>query len=328
MRAIVIRAPGGPDVLELQERLLPEPGPGQVRVRIAATALNRADLLQRRGQYPAPPGVAADVPGLEFAGIVDACGPGSELWRVGERVMGLAGGGSYAEAVVVHERELTTVPDRLTLEEAAAVPEAFITAHDALFTLAGLATGERLLIHAVGSGVGTAALQLAAAVGATSYGTARSVDKLQRAATLGLPAEHAIDSSGRDWAGELLERTRGTGVDVVLELVGGHYVAGDLRVLAERGRIALVGLVAGRSVELDLSVVLRRRITIVGTVLRSRPLEQKIAATRAFARHVLPLLASGHVVPIIDRVLPMSEVAEAHRLAEANANFGKIVLRW
>ncbi|MBI4543812.1 MAG: NAD(P)H-quinone oxidoreductase [Gemmatimonadetes bacterium] len=326
MRAIVITAPGGPEVLEERELALPEPGPGQVRVRVHAAGLNRADLLQRLGRYPAPPGVPAEVPGLEYAGTVDAAGPDARRWQPGDRVMGLVAGGAYAEAVLTQEREAVPVPEQLSFEEAAAIPEAFITAQDALFTRLELRPGERLLVHAVGSGVGTAAVQLARAAGATVYGTARAAWKLERAAELGLEA--GIDAGAQDFAEALLRLTGGTGVHAILDLVGGHYLAGNMRALEPLGRLAVVGLVAGARAELDLGILLRKRLTVVGTTLRARPLEEKIRVARDLERHVLPLLAAGRVRPVLDRVYPMGEVREAHRRLEANENFGKIVLRW
>lgn len=249
MQAVVITAPGGPEVLKLEERPDPVPGRGEIRVRIRAAGVNRADLLQRRGLYPAPPGWPADVPGLEYAGEVESAGPDVTLWRPGERVMGLVGGGGYAEYAVVPERVAVAIPERLSFEEAAAVPEAFITAHDALFARLGLALGERLLVHAVGSGVGTAALQLAKAAGATVLGTSRSAWKLDRARDLGLDA--AIDASGGAFADAVRRATGGAGVHAALDLVGGPYTAGSLECLATRGRLAVVGLTGGRSAELD-----------------------------------------------------------------------------
>jgi NADPH:quinone reductase len=325
MKAVVITRPGGPEVLELQERPLPEPGPGEIRVRVRASALNRADLLQRHGHYPAPPGAPQDIPGLEYAGEVDAVGEGAGLWGVGNRVMGIVGGGGHAEYVVVHEREAVRVPHNLSWEEAAAVPEVFFTAHDALFRQLDLAVGERLLIHAVGSGVGTAALQLARAAGATTLGTSRTPAKLARATDLGLDV--AIDASAVDWI-EAVENASEGGVHAVLDLVGGGYFVGNLRVLSVGGRMVVVGLVSGSAVELDLGTLMRKRIHLVGTVLRSRPLEEKVVLAREFSKSVLPLLASGRVHPVVDEVYPISESATAHRRMESNASFGKLVLVW
>ena len=326
MRAIVITEPGGPEVLEIQERPTPEPGPSQIRVRVRASALNRADLLQRRGAYPAPAGAAADVPGLEYAGEVDAVGEGAGLWAVGSRVMGIVGGGGHAEYVCVHEREAMRVPHNLSWEEAAAVPEVFLTAYDALFRQLDVQMGERVLIHAVGSGVGTAAVQLARVAGATTLGTSRTAEKLDRARELGLDV--GIDASAGDWAASVERETGGEGVSAILDLVGGGYLEENLRVLAPRGRAIVVGTIAGRKAELDLGLLLRKRLRLVGTVLRSRPLEEKIALAREFSESVLPLFASGRVRPIVDRVFEFARVREAHALMESNDSFGKIVLRW
>lgn len=326
MKAIVISSPGGPEVLEERDVPSPVPGRGEVIVRVRATALNRADLLQRRGRYPAPAGFPSDIPGLEYAGVVESVGDDVRERRPGERVMGLVAGGGHAEYVRVHARETCAVPDGMSLEDAAAVPEVFVTAYDALFTRLRLASGERLLIHAVGSGVGTAALQLARQVGATVFGTSRSAWKLERAAELGLQV--GIDSSRESFSDIIAERTAGEGVDGILDLVGGEYLEGNLRSLALLGRHVVVGTVSGGRAEIDLGTMLRRRLTLVGTVLRSRPLEEKIEAARQLERHVVPLLVEGRVRPVVDRVLPIGEVREAHRCMEQDENFGKIVLVW
>lgn len=324
MRAVVITGPGGPEVLEVEEREIRDPGPGEVRVRVHAAGVNRADLMQRRGHYPPPPGWPEEIPGLEYAGRVDSVGPGVESWSQGDGVMGLVGGGGYAEYVVVSEREAMAIPGGLSFEEAAAIPEVFITAHDALFARLDLRMGERLLIHAVGSGVGTAALQIAKAAGATVLGTSRTASKLERARGLGLDV--AIDASDGEFADAVLEATGGAGTDAVLDLVGGGYLGGNLRCLAARGRAVVVGLPAGRTAEIDLGLLLRKRLRLVGTSLRSRPLEEKITATQAFSRALGPLLADGRVRPIVDRVWPLEAAAEAHAYMERNANFGKLVL--
>jgi putative PIG3 family NAD(P)H quinone oxidoreductase len=322
MRAIAIPKPGGPEVLTLVERPLPEPSRGEVRVRVRATAVNRADLLQRMGAYPAPADAPADIPGLELAGEVDAVGPDAHRLAIGDRVFGLVGGGGYAEAVVTHERALARIPEGLSFEQAAAIPEAFITAHDAIAGQAHLAGGECLLVHAVGSGVGTAAVQLGHALGAYVVGTARTPDKLERARALGLDAG-VVAEAGRfaDAVRKLAEPA------VVLELVGGGYVDEDLRCLRPLGRIVLVGLLAGARHELDLGLVLRKRARIFGTVLRSRPLEEKLAAMRVFEDQVVPMFARGKLVPVIDVVLPLDEAARAHERMASTAGFGKIVLR-
>ncbi len=326
MKAVVNTAAGGPEVLALQDRPRPEPGVGQIRVRVAASALNRADLMQRAGRYPAPPGVSRDVPGLEYAGAVDALGPGTSLWASGARVMGLVGGGAHAEFVCVHEREAMGVPESVSLDQAAAIPEAFLTAYDALVTRLDVRAGERVLVHAVGSGVGTAALQLARVAGAIVIGTSRSPAKLTRATEMGLA--HAIDASDGEWA-ERVEAAIGiNAVHAIVDLVGGDYVGGNLRVLATRGRLVVVGLTAGRSTTVDLGLLLSKRAVVVGTMLRARPLEEKITLAREFAERMVPLFASGALVPVVDRVLPFAEIRAAHELMASDRTFGKVVLRW
>jgi putative PIG3 family NAD(P)H quinone oxidoreductase len=326
MKAIVISRPGGPDVLEAREIDRPEPGSGEVLVRLRATALNRADLMQREGRYPAPPGAPADIPGLEFAGEVAALGPGAREWNEGDPVFGITGGGTYAEYVAVHERTLAAIPPGLDWPEAAAVPEAFITAHDALVTQAAVRASERVLIHAIGSGVGLAASQLARAIGAVSFGTSRTQDKIDRAREYGLEDGIALGEDLAPLTAAVSRWTDGRGMDTVLDLVGGAYVEAGVEALAPRGRLILIGTVAGAQTQLDLRRILTRRLTIRGTVLRARPLEEKILATRAFATEVVPLLARRLVRPVIDSVFPFSEIAGAHRHLESNATFGKVVV--
>jgi putative PIG3 family NAD(P)H quinone oxidoreductase len=326
MRAAVITGPGGPDVLELRELPDPVPGAEQVLVRVRTSALNRADLLQRRGGYAAPPGWPSDIPGIEIAGEVAALGPGATLWQRGDRVFGLVGGGAHAEYCVVHERTLARLPDGLSWREAGAIPEAFITAHDALVTQANLRPGEHVLIHAVGSGVGLAAVQLCRTLGAIPYGTARTADKIERARELGLEDGVVVAGAPSAIAAPVATWTKGRGVDVVLELVGGAYVPASIAALAHTGRLMLVGLVGGTSAPIDLGRVLRQRLTIRGTVLRSRPLEERIQATRAFAAEVVPFLERGIVAPVIDSTFPLTEIRAAHERLESNATFGKVVL--
>ena len=320
----MITKPGGPEVLQLREMPAPDPAAGEVRIRVRAAGVNRADVLQRMGNYPAPPGAPADIPGMEFAGEVAALGLGARAWAVGDRVMGLVPGGGYAESVTVNEALALRVPAAWSFEEAAAVPEAFITAHDALFRQLGLRAGERVLIHAVGSGVGTAALQLAKAFGARTFGTSRSAGKLERARALGLDV--AIDSSRETFADVVREQTGGAGVDVVLDLVGGPVLAGSIQALARGGRMIVVGLTGGRSAPIDLGAVLNKRLTIVGTVLRARALEEKISVTARFAAEVLPLFDGGLIRPVVERTYPLAQAADAHRQLESNAVFGKLVL--
>ena len=323
MRAIVITEFGGPEVLALREVATPTPSRGEVRVRVHATAVNRADLVQRMGAYAAPPGVPKDIPGLEYAGEVDALGEGVEGVTLGERVFGLVGGGAYAEHVVVNARELARIPSALSFTDAAAIPEAFLTAYDAMVIRGRLSAGERVLVSAVGSGVGTAAVQIARAIGARSIGTARTKDKLERARSLGLDV--GVVAEGGHFA-EAVLAAEPSGADVVLELVGGAYVGESLRCLAPKGRIVVVGLMAGAVSELDLRTLLFKRAEIHGTVLRSRPLEEKIAAARVFARHVVPLVERGALRPVVDAVMPLEKAAEAHVVVGKNETFGKVVL--
>ncbi|HEY8088243.1 MAG TPA: NAD(P)H-quinone oxidoreductase [Polyangiaceae bacterium] len=324
MRAIVIREPGGPEVLEAREVPTPEPTRGEVRVRVRATAVNRADLLQRMGLYPAPPGSPEDIPGLEIAGEVDAVGEGVTEPSPGDRVFGLVGGGAYAEHVVVPARTLARMPAGMSFTDAAAIPEAYLTAWDAMVAQAGLSSGEIVLVHAAGSGVGTAGILIAAAVGAHPIGTARTADKLERARALGLKDGIVVEKGA--FAREVLARTGGRGADVVLELVGGAYVPEDVACLAMKGRIVVVGTMAGNAVEVDLHVLMRKRATLRGTMLRSRPLEEKILAARALEKHLVPLFESGALRPVVDRVLPLEQAAEAHRAMQSNDTFGKLVL--
>jgi putative PIG3 family NAD(P)H quinone oxidoreductase len=326
MKAVVITRPGGAEVLEVQERPEPKPGVGQIRVRVRASALNRADLMQRAGNYPVPAGVPADMPGMEYAGEVESLGAGASLWKVGDRVMGIIGGAGHAEFLCVHEREAMPVPKGMSWEEAGAIPEVFLTAYDALFNRLALSAGETVLIHAVGSGVGTAGLQIARAAGARVVGTARSPDKLERAKKLGLDV--AIDSSRGDWVAQVEAAIGAERVDALLDLVGASYLEGNLRVLTLRGRMVVVGLTGGASSPFNMSVLLRKRLTIVGTMLRSRPLEEKIALARDFSERGVPLFESGRLKPVVDRVFAFDEIRAAHQLMESNDTFGKIVLAW
>jgi putative PIG3 family NAD(P)H quinone oxidoreductase len=326
MLAAVITRPGGPEVLEIREVERPVPGTGEVLVRVHATALNRADLLQREGRYPAPPGSPPDIPGVEIAGEIASRGPGTALWKDGDRVFGIVGGGGYAEYALTHERTLAAVPSRLTWTEAGAVPEAFITAHDALVTQAQLRPSERVLIHAVGSGVGLAALQITRAAGGVAYGDARTGDKIARARSLGLTDGVIVGDDVAEIARAVGQWTHDSGVEIVIDLVGGPYLGASIAAAAPRGRIMLVGTIAGREAPLSLGAVLGKRLTIIGTVLRARPLEEKIMATRAFAREVVPLLERGTIRPVVDRVFPLEQIAEAHRYLESNGTFGKVVV--
>jgi putative PIG3 family NAD(P)H quinone oxidoreductase len=326
MKAIVIASPGGPEVLTLCDVPTPSPSKGEVRVRVRASAVNRADLLQRMGAYPAPPDSPRDIPGLELAGEVDAVGEGVTRLAVGDRVFGLVGGGAYAEHVTAHERTLAKMPPGLSFIDAAAIPEAFITAYDAMVTQAGLAAGETVLVSAVGSGVGTAAVQIARAIGCVSVGTSRTADKLERAMALGMSHGLVVSKDGK-FAEEVRAVTDGRGVHVALELVGGAYLAEDVMCLVPQGRLVLVGLLAGTRVDLDLAAVLRKRLRLFGTVLRARPLEEKIQAAMVFERHVVPLVAKGVLRAVVDRVFPLGDAGASHAYVATNDGFGKVVLQ-
>lgn len=324
MKAIVITKPGDPTVLQLQEVEAPEPSFEEILVKVHATALNRADLLQRLGYYPPPSGVREDIPGLEFAGVVEAVGKKVALFQPAERVMGLVSGEGYAERVVTHERMAMPIPRNLSFEEATSIPEAFMTAYDALFLQLDISLGERLLIHAVGSGVGIAALQLAKTAGVTVLGTAGSDEKLAKARDLGL--DLSINYKTQNFQEIILTETQGQGVHAILDVVGADYWERNLTCLAPKGRMILVGLLSGAKVEANLGTVLRKRLRVFGTVLRTRSLEEKIALTQAFQKHVLPLFALGKIKPVIDQTFPLAKAAEAHAYMEGNKNFGKIVL--
>jgi NADPH2:quinone reductase len=337
IRAIRIREPGGPEVLELVRITLPPLLPHEVRVRVHASGLNRADLLERRGGHQPQPGAPPRIPGLEYAGTVEAVGSACTLRSVGDRVMGILGGGAYAEVVQVAERETIRVPAGVGLEEAAALPEAWLTAWDAAFLQGGLGAGETLLVHAVGSGVGTAALQLARWAGARVVGTSRTLEKLEDARHLGL--EHGVLTGEEGaalgpWPERVRAATGGAGVDVVLDLVGGGYAGGTLQALAPHARWIVVGIPSGREAALDLRTLMGLRASIRGTMLRSRPPEEKATLARAFERQVVPGFEphpDGRpraLRGVVDRVLPAESVVEAHRLMEANRNFGKLLLAW
>jgi len=326
VRAIVIARPGPPSVLEEREVPDPAPGPGELLVRVGATAVNRADLLQRRGLYPAPPGSPALIPGLEVAGEIEDLGPGVRDRRVGERVMGILGGGGYAARVALPAGQAISVPAAMSSCDAAAIPEAFLTAFDAISLQARLAEGEVLLVTAAASGVGTAAGQLARELGARAIGTVRSADKRARLAAADLGYAEVLDAAADGLAAEIRRASGGKGVDVLLDLVGAASWPLALEVLAPRGRIVSVGTMSGARIELDLGRLMRQRATLIGTVLRSRSVAEKTAATRAFAERMLGALAAGRLRPVIDRVLPLSAAAVAHELLERNATLGKIVL--
>ena len=316
--------------IEVTERPDPEARDDMVVVRVHGAGLNRADLLQLAGNYPAPPGSPADIPGLEFAGVVEAVGPQATSVAVGARVFGITGGGSQAEYVAVPAAQCAPVPEGLDLVAMGGAPEAFVTAHDAIVTKAHLAAGEWLLVHAVGSGVGTAALQLANALGARVIGTARTESKLDRCRDLGLAhgivptvTDGVLDVDALAWS--VIEATDG-GAHVTIDLAGGRYVEADIAAAATEGRIVLVGMVAGSRCAFPIAAVMGKRLTIIGTVLRARSAAEKAAATEGFVRDVVPLLADGRVAPIVEQVLPLDQAADAYELVASDATFGKVIL--
>jgi NADPH2:quinone reductase len=330
MRALTISpTEGSGGTLSLTERARPEPGPDDVLVRVHGAGVNRADLMQRDGLYPAPPGVPPDIPGLEFAGVVESVGAAVATQVPGNRVFGIVGGGAQAEFLVVRADQCATVPDGLDLVEAGGVPEAFVTAHDALRTAAGLEPGERVLVHAAGSGVGTAVVQLARAFDCEIAGTARTVAKLEQARELGLDHPIAVPAGAEAFDPHALAAaiTEVAGpIDVVVDLVGGDYLTTDVAAAALRGRIVLVGALAGASATLSILGVMSKRLTIIGTVLRARSLDEKAAATQAFIGETARWWAEGTLRPIVDRVVPVDEASSAYELLASDATFGKVVL--
>jgi putative PIG3 family NAD(P)H quinone oxidoreductase len=323
MKAVVFEQSGGPEVLRVAEVPAPLPGERELLIDVHATALNRADLLQRRGLYPAPPG-ASELLGLECSGVVVAVGPGVTRFALGARVMALLAGGGYAERVVVHEDIALPVPERLSLEQAAAVPEAFLTASEALLSEAELRAGHAVLVTAAASGVGSAAVQIAKVRGAFVIGSA-SAGKLSAVAALG--ADLALDRAREDFVGALQAATNGRGVDVILDFVGGSALPRHQSCLAERGRLVAIGLLGGASGTLDLGRLLMKRQQVRGLVMRTRSTPEKVELVRRFAAELLPALEDGRLSPQLDRVFPLSEVVAAHERMERNESLGKIVLR-
>ncbi len=323
MLAMIFEQPGNPDVMHLAAVPDPAPRDGELLVRVHASALNRADLLQRLGGYPPRPG-ESDILGLEFAGVVVALGPGVTAFRAGDRVYGLAGGGGYAQLATIHESLAMPTPANLSCQEAASIPEVFFTAHDALVTLGGLAAGGTALVHAGGSGVGIAAIQIVKAMNGRVIITAGSDDKCQRALALG--ADLAVNYHTGNFAEEVHRFTDRQGVHVILDVVGGPYWAANIASLARRGRLIIVGLMGGPITEVDLGQILSRRLRVEGTAMRSRSLEERALVRGRYQRDVEPHVRAGTIRPVIDTVFPLRAAAEAHQYMGANLNFGKIVL--
>jgi putative PIG3 family NAD(P)H quinone oxidoreductase len=322
MRAIVLETHGEPDVLTAQTVPDPVPGPEEAVVEIVATALNRADLLQRRGFYPGPP-MAHEIPGMELSGRVIEVGERATEVAVGDKVMAIVGGGAYAEKIAVHARQLMRIPHGVALADAAAIPEVFITAFDALVVQGGLTAGRVALVHAGASGVGTASIQIAKAIGASIVVTA-STGKVQACADLG--ADEVVDYTKEDFVERVKAFTAGRGVDVVLDVIGGDYVDRNIESLRVGGHIIQVGVMGGGSTSVNIYNLMPKRASITGTMLRPRPLEEKIAISRRFADEMLPLFDRGAMRPVIDSRYPLEQIAEAHRRMESNANVGKLVV--
>lgn len=325
MKAVYIKEFGGTESLEIREVAEPRVAEGnEVLVWVRAAGLNRADLLQRRGLYPPPEGYDPRIPGLEFAGEIEAVGDAVAEFKAGDRVFGITAGEAQVELLLIDAGLIARVPDNLNFIEAAAVPEAFITAHDAILTQGQLKGGEALLIHAVGSGVGLAALQLAAS--ATTIGTSRTQEKLDAATDFGL--DHGVLPTDGNFAEQVMAATDGKGVDVIVDLVGGAYFEQNLKVLKTKGRLMLVGLTAGAKTEFDLGLALRKRLTIKGTVLRGRSTEEKAEAVRSFRDEVVPLFEKGVLKPNVDKVFAFAEISAAHEYLESNESFGKVILEF
>lgn len=322
MRAVVIEEYGGPEVLQLADVPDPTPGPDEILVRVAHTAVNRADTLQRAGGYPDPHRRDHEIPGLEYAGTVAAVGERVTLWSVGDRVMGIEAGACYAELVVTHERLALPIPDSVGLADAAALPEVFLTAWDALVVQGGLTSGRWALVHAGASGVGTAAIQIAGAIGA-SIAVTCSAGKMAACTELG--ADVVLERSPADWAGALRDAVP-AGVDTVLDVVGGDEADRNLAAVKPQGTIVQVGLMGGGRTSVNLGLLLVKRIHWVGTTLRARPIEQKAAIAQRFIAEMVPRIADGTLRPVIDSRFPLDGIADAHRHMEANANIGKILV--
>ena len=324
MKAILFDRPGDESVLKLGDAPDPRPAPDQLLIRIRSAGINRADLMQREGRYPPPPG-ASDILGLECAGEVAEVGAGVKDWRVGDRAMALIPGGGYAELAVAHYGSAIQVPRILSDDEAGGIPEVYLTAFLNLFMIGELPKGGFALVHGGGSGVGTAAIALIGAARARSIVTAGSTEKCERCLRMG--ADLAIDYNDGPFAPKVKAATNGRGVDVILDCVGGAYLAHNLEALAQGGRLVLIGLMKGARAEIDLAAVLRRHLRVIGSTLRTRSVEEKAGIVEAFLKRFGPALESGAVRPTIDCVLPMAQVAEAHRRMQSSAHFGKIVLR-
>jgi len=324
MKAIVITHAGGPEVLKIEERPMPVFSANEVLVKVAAAGVNRPDVSQRKGNYPPPPGASPDIPGLEIAGVITEAGANVTRWKAGDRVCALVTGGGYAEYCAVPDGQCLHIPGDLTFEEAASLPETFFTVWSNVFDRGQLKAGESLLVHGGSSGIGVAAIQMAKAFGAVVYVTAGSDEKCRFCEKLG--ASRAINYKTENFVEVLRETTKGKGVDVILDMVGGDYVQGNLKSLANDGRLVLINMMMGKDVQVDLSQVMTKRLTITGSTLRSRDTAFKTAISQNLERCIWPLLASGEIKPVINAVFPAEKAADAHRLMESSEHIGKIVL--
>jgi len=324
MKAVIITHPGGPEVLKLEERPKPTFGPNEVLVKVAAAGVNRPDVFQRKGNYPPPVGAPQDIPGLEIAGTIAEVGKDVTPWKTGDKVCALVMGGGYAEYCNVPEGQCLPVPDNLSFIEAASLPETFFTVWSNVFDRGALKKGESLLVHGGSSGIGVAAIQMAKALGSTVYVTAGSDEKCKFCEDLG--AAKAINYKKQNFAEVIKELTNGKGVNVILDMIGGDYTPGNIQSLAEDGRLVMINTMKGKDVQVDLSAVMRKRLIITGSMLRSREIAFKAAIAQNLEKHIWPLLASGKIKPVIHSVFPASEAAKAHRLMESGDLVGKVVL--
>ncbi len=326
MKAVIITKPGGPEVLEIAERPQSACGPAEVLIKIAAAGINRPDVFQRKGNYPPPPGASVDIPGLEVAGTIIETGTGVSRWKVGDKVCALLNGGGYAEYCSVPQGQCLPVPEALTFEEAASLPETFFTVWSNVFERGKLKPGETLLVHGGSSGIGVAAIQMAKALGSKVYITAGSGEKCKFCERLG--ADKAINYNAENFADAIKQITGGKGVNVILDMIGGDYTQGNLQSLADEGRLVIINGMKGVNVQVDLSLIMRKRITLTGSMLRARETAFKAAVAKGLEENIWPLLASGKIKPVINAVFPAQQAADAHRLMESSTHMGKIVLKF
>lgn len=326
MKAIVITCPGAPDVLKIEERPIPSFSADEVLIKVAAAGINRPDVAQRKGNYPPPTHAPQDIPGLEIAGTVAEVGTNVTRWKIGDKVCALVIGGGYAEYCNVPAGQCLPVPENLSFIEAASLPETFFTVWSNVFDRGCLKPGESLLVHGGSSGIGVTAIQMAKALGSTVYITAGSDDKCRFCESLG--ATKAINYKTEIFKDVIQQITNGKGVNVILDMIGGDYTVPNLKSLADEGRLVMINMMNGKDVSIDLSLIMRKRLVITGSMLRSRDVAFKTAVAQSLEQNIWPLLASGEIKPVINKVFPASDAAEAHRLMESSEHIGKIVIRW